>query len=166
IRGIGSTLQGIATGNSVSTCVAGVSIPTSIQSAQNFLDVERVEVLKGPQATLYGRNATGGAIVIVSTEPKFDDFNGLAEVSYGTWDSYGSKFRINVPLVADKLAFSLATQTSSHGGYARNLYTGNEIAFEDTKGVRGALRWRPVDTLDLILRADYTEIEASDVYKL
>jgi len=165
IRGIGSNLQGIATGNSVSTYVDGVYIPNSIQAAQNFLDVERVEVLKGPQATLYGRNATGGAIVIVSADPKFE-FSGNAEVSYGTWDSYGSKLRINVPLVEDKLAFSLATQTSSHGGYTRNLFTGNEIAYEDSKGIRGALRWRPIDTLDLILRADYTEIVASDVYKL
>src|SRR3546814_7307645 len=77
IRGIGSNLQGIATGNSVSTYVDGVYIPNSIQSAQGFTDIERIEILKGPQATLYGRNATGGAIIIVSSDPEFE-YGGAA----------------------------------------------------------------------------------------
>src|SRR3546814_12105232 len=59
IRGIGSNLQGIATGNSVSTYVAGVYIPNSIKSAQGFTDIDSIEIPKGTQATLYGRNATG-----------------------------------------------------------------------------------------------------------
>ena len=86
IRGIGSNLQGVGTGNSVSTYVDGVYVPNSIASAQNFTDIERVEILKGPQATLYGRNATGGAISVVTREPQFT-FSGSGDVSYGNYNT-------------------------------------------------------------------------------
>jgi iron complex outermembrane receptor protein len=165
IRGIGSNLQGIGTGNSVSTYIDGVYIPNSIASAQQFTDVERVEVLKGPQATLYGRNATGGAISIVTKEPSFT-FNGAADVSYGNYDALTTHARVNVPIVQDRVAFSLATQTTRHDGYVKNLFTGKKLNYEDVKGIRGALKLVLTDELDVVLRADYTDIVQSDVYKL
>jgi len=165
IRGIGSNLQGIGTGNSVATYVDGVYIPNSIASAQQFTDVERVEVLKGPQATLYGRNATGGAISIVTSQPKFT-FSGKADISYGNYDALTTHALVNIPIVEDRMAFSIATQTTKHDGYVKNLYTGNRLAYEDVKGVRGALKAVLTDDIDIVVRGDYTDIVESDVYKL
>lgn len=165
IRGIGSNLQGIGTGNSVSTYIDGVYIPNSIASSQQFTDVERVEVLKGPQATLYGRNATGGAISIVSSDPKFT-FGGAADVSYGNHDSLSTRAHVNIPLVADRVALSLAGQTSRHDGYVKNLFTGNRLNYSNVKGIRGALKVVLTDDIEVILRADYTDVVQSDVYKL
>ena len=165
IRGIGSNLQGVGTGNSVSTYIDGVYIPNSIASAQQFTDVERIEILKGPQATLYGRNATGGAISIVTREPKFD-FGGSADVSYGNYGALTTHLAVTVPLLEDKIAFSLATQTTKHDGYVRNLFDGKRLNYEDVKGVRGALKFVLSSDVDVVLRADYTKILESDVYKV
>ena len=165
IRGIGSNLQGIGTGNSVSTYIDGVYIPNSIASAQQFTDVERVEVLKGPQATLYGRNATGGAISIVTAEPKFT-LSGSADVAYGNYDALTTHARVNIPIVADRVALSLATQTTRHDGYVKNLFKGTRLNYENVKGVRGALKVVLTEDVDVVLRGDYTDIVESDVYKL
>jgi len=164
IRGIGSNLQGVGTGNSVSTYVDGVYVPNSIASAQNFTDIERVEILKGPQATLYGRNATGGAISVVTREPQFT-FSGSGDVSYGNYNTVISHLAINVPF-NDKVAFSLATQTQRHDGYVHNLFDGKRLNYENVKGVRAALKWRATDDVDIVLRADFTDILESDVYKV
>ncbi len=165
IRGIGSNLQGIATGNSVATYVDGVYIPNSIQSAQQFTDIERVEVLKGPQATLYGRNATGGAIIVVSSDPKFE-YGGAATLSYGNYDAISAQARVNIPIVSDRLALNLAGQVRSRDGYVKNLFTGADINYERARAIRGALRAVLTDNLEVVLRADYTYSVASDVYKL
>src|SRR5690606_35142185 len=129
-----------------------VYIPNSIQSAQNFLGVERVEVLKGPQATLYGRNATGGAILIVTREPKFD-FNGNVDASYGNYDAYSVRGQVDIPLVEDTLALNLSAQQKAHDGYVDNLWNGHDLNYEFTNGVRGALKWQANDDLAVILRA-------------
>lgn len=164
IRGIGSNLQGIGTGNSVATYVDGVYIPNSIASSQQFTDVERIEVLKGPQATLYGRNATGGAISIVTAEPKMR-FGGAVDVDYGNYNELTTHLLVNVPLIADRLALSVATQTTRHDGYVRNLYDGKDLNYEDVKGVRLGLKAVVSDNAYLVLRGDYTDILESDVYK-
>lgn len=165
IRGIGSNLQGIATGNSVATYLDGVYIPNSIQSAQTFNDVERVEVLKGPQATLYGRNATGGAILIVSKTPTFQN-SGEADISYGNYNTVAAHLSANMPLIKDRLAMNLALQMQRHDGYVENLFTGKKLNYENIKGVRVSLRGVITDDLDVVVRADYTDLLESDVYKL
>ncbi len=164
IRGIGSNLQGIGTGNSVATYVDGVYIPNSIASSQQFTDVERIEVLKGPQATLYGRNATGGAISIVTAEPKMH-FGGAVDVDYGNYNELTTHLLVNVPLVADKLAVSVATQTTRHDGYVHNLFDGKYLNYEDVKGVRVGIKAVISDDVYVVLRGDYTDILESDVYK-
>jgi iron complex outermembrane recepter protein len=164
IRGIGSNLQGIGTGNSVSTYIDGAFIPNSISSSQQFTDVERVEVLKGPQATLYGRNATGGAISIVTAEPSFQ-YGGSADVSFGNYNAKAGHFRVSLPIIEDRLALSVAGQLSQHDGYVENLFTGRDLNYEKIKGIRVGLKAIVTDDLTVVLRADYTDILESDVYK-
>lgn len=165
IRGIGSNLQGVGTGNSVATYIDGVYIPNSIASAQQFADVARVEVLKGPQATLYGRNATGGAISIVTQEPEFT-VSGRAEISYGNYDALQTLARVTGPIIGDRVAASIATLTSRRDGYVTNLVNGKALNYETIRGVRGALKLVITDDINVVVRGDYTRIVQSDVYKL
>lgn len=165
IRGIGSNLQGIAVSNSVATYVDGVYVPNSVQSAQSFNNVERVEILKGPQATLYGRNATGGAINIVTQRPSFS-FSGKADLSYGNYNDKRLHVSATGPVIDDVLAAGIAFQYEDHDGYAENLYTGQDILAQTVVGVRGSLLLQASDSLTLIARADYTYNRTSDFLKL
>ena len=165
IRGIGSNLQGIATGNSVATYVDGVYIPNSIQSAQGFTDIERIEILKGPQATLYGRNATGGAIIIVSSDPEFE-YGGAADISYGNYNSITAHARVNIPVVSDRVAINIAGKVDRHDGYVKNLFKGTEIDYGRSEAIRGALKVVVSEDVEVVLRADYTHAVYSDVMKI
>ena len=164
IRGIGSNLQGIAVSNSVATYVDGVYIPNVIQSAQTFNDVQRVEILKGPQATLYGRNATGGAILVVSKDPSFT-FGGSVDASVGNYDSYQVRASVTGP-IGDKAAGRLSVQASEYEGYNKNLFNGKRISGQQLLGVRGSLLFRPAEDWDVILRGDYTWQDSGDFLKL
>ncbi|MDB5430154.1 MAG: TonB-dependent receptor [Caulobacter sp.] len=165
IRGVGSNLQGIAVSNSVATYVDGVYIPNVIQAAQGFNDIERVEVLKGPQATLYGRNATGGAISVVSADPSLN-FSGKADASVGNYKAYSVRVGVTGPLVGDKVAGRISFQAQGHEGYTDNLFLGTKLDGNQMVAVRGALKFFPTDNVDLVLRADYTSQHTSDILKL
>lgn len=165
IRGIGSNLQGIAISNSVATYLDGVYLPNVIQAAQSFNDIERVEVLKGPQATLYGRNATGGAINIISKEPSLD-FSAAADVSIGNHEAYSARASVNGTILEGKIAGRIAIQHSQHAGYATNLFNGREILGDMLYGIRGALKFFVSENVDIVVRADYVHEKTGDLYKL
>lgn len=155
LRGIGSAVFGIFGGNSVATYIDGVYVPQQNAAAQNLLDVDRVEVLRGPQATLYGRNATGGAILINSARPQFD-LSGSADVQYSNYDALRLRGVLNLPL-DDKLAVRVSAVRSKHDGYSTNLTDGSGFDTSDYWGVRGALRFRPSARFDVTLIASYTD---------
>lgn len=160
IRGIGSSILGIATGNSVATYLDGVFIPNSVQVFQPFSDVERLEVLKGPQATLYGRNATGGAINIITSEPSYDSSASL-DASYGNYDALVLRGTVNVPVAQDRVAVRLSALRARHDGYTDNLIGGRNDA-EDRWGVRGALRFDLGEDVRLLIRGDYGESHGTE----
>jgi iron complex outermembrane receptor protein len=165
IRGIGSNLQGIATSNSVSTYLDGVYLPNTTQTNQSFNDIERIEVLKGPQATLYGRNATGGAINIVTQEPTAE-MSGRADLSYGNYKDVNARGSISGSVIPDLLSVRVSAQYENRDGYYTNLYTGNRIANLQIAGARVALKFTPSSNLDILLRTDYTYTESGDFLKL
>lgn len=155
LRGIGSAVFGIFGGNSVATYIDGVYVPQQNAAAQNLLDVDRVEVLRGPQATLYGRNATGGAILINSARPEFN-FSGSADAQYGNYNALRLRGVVNVPL-NDDVALRVSAVHSKHDGYSTNLTDGSGFDTSDYWGVRAALRVRPSDRLDVTLTGSYTD---------
>lgn len=160
IRGIGSSILGIATGNSVATYMDGVFIPNSVQVFQPFSDVERIEVLKGPQATLYGRNATGGAINIITTEPAYKP-SASFDASYGNYNALMLRGTVNMPVADDKIAIRLSALRSRDDGYTDNLIGGRNDA-GDRWGLRGAVRLDLGETVRLIVRGDYGESHGSE----
>lgn len=120
----------------------------------DFLDVEQVEVLRGPQGTLYGKNTTAGAINITTRKPSFD-FEGRAEVTVGNLGYVQAKASVSGPIIEDKLAVRLAASSTDRRGTIYNVTTNNRVNEQDNLGLRGVLLWRATDTLDVTLAADY-----------
>ncbi|MET0249242.1 MAG: TonB-dependent receptor [Sphingobium sp.] len=120
----------------------------------DFLDVAQVEVLRGPQGTLYGKNTTAGAINVTTNQPTFD-FQGRAEVTFGNLDYKQAKAAVSGPL-SDTLAARIAVATTSRRGTIYNVTSGQYINEQDNLGIRGQLLFRPNDSLDITLAGDYS----------
>ncbi|MCG8443431.1 MAG: TonB-dependent receptor [Caulobacterales bacterium] len=113
-------------------------------------DAERVEVLRGPQNTLYGRNTTGGAVNFVSRKPEIGgEFNGYADFTYGRFEQTDFTGAVGGPL-GDRAAFRVALQSLHNDGYWDNLTTGDRQGDRDQTLVRGQLAWRASDALELL----------------
>jgi iron complex outermembrane receptor protein len=120
----------------------------------DFLDVNQVEVLRGPQGTLYGKNTTAGAINIRTNQPTFD-FEGSAELSLGNYGFKQAKAAISGPL-SENLAARIAVSGTQRNGTLYNVTTDQHIQSQDNFGVRGQLLFRPTDNLDITLSGDYS----------
>ena len=120
----------------------------------DFLDVDQVEVLRGPQGTLYGKNTTAGAINITTNQPTFD-FQGRAEITAGNLNFRQGKAAVSGPL-SDTVAARLAVATTSRRGTLYNVRTQRWINEQDNLGLRGQLLWKPSDALSITLSGDYS----------
>jgi len=164
LRGTGTSILGMAAGTSVATYVDGVYLSNQQQGLQKFSNIERVEVLKGPQATLYGRNATAGAINIITRSPS-RTFAMDADASYGNFDAMTLRTTVTGPL-SENVSALVSALYDTHSGYAENVTLGNHPSgLNKQVGVRTALRIEPADNLAVTLRADYAESQASDYIK-
>ncbi|MBL0923962.1 MAG: TonB-dependent receptor [Sphingomonadaceae bacterium] len=121
----------------------------------DFLDVEQVEVLRGPQGTLYGKNTTAGAINITTNQPTFD-FEGRVEVTVGNLDFRQAKAAVSGPL-SDKLAARIAVSSTNRRGTIFNVRSDRYINEQDNFGLRGTLLFQPNDDLSVTLSGDYSK---------
>ena len=157
IRGIGVpfglTNDGFEQG--VGIYVDDVYFSRPASAVFDFLDVEQVEVLRGPQGTLYGKNTTAGAINIRTNQPTFG-FEGSAEVSLGSYEFKQAKVAVSGPL-SDTVAARVAASFTDRRGTIFNVTSGNWIHEQDNLGIRAQLLWRPVDDLDVTLAGDYSK---------
>ena len=160
IRGVGGE-PNVAVGGdpSVSFNVDGVYIarPTSVSSI--LFDVDRIEVLRGPQGTLYGRNSTGGAVNVITKAPNFKDFGGTADVMFGDYGARRARAAINIPLITDRVALRVSGVTDSHDGYEKNLFYpdgSDDLSDLKVQAYRAELGVKFTDQVDLTLRADTT----------
>lgn len=149
IRGIATQQGGGELDPGISFSVDGVYNPFIESSFMAFYDIERVEVLKGPQGTLYGRNAIAGAVNVITKSPELGDFGGFAQASVGNYDYVGMTGALNVPL-GDKAAFRIAGDFQDNKGYL-NLGSDDLHSY----AVRGKLRWEPTSNLNIELRGEY-----------
>ena len=121
----------------------------------DFLDVDQVEVLRGPQGSLYGKNITAGAINITTNQPTFD-FEGWAEVTVGNFNFRQAKAAVSGPL-SETVAARVAVSATSRRGTIFNVTSDRYINEQDNLGLRGQLLLRPNDDLDITLSADYSK---------
>lgn len=131
---------------------------TGAREALNFAqaDIERIEVVKGPQSALYGRNAFAGAINIVSKRPT-NDFSGRAELIYGTHGRFGVVGSLSVPLVKDVLAVKLTGSHSEYGGSHKNILGGPRIGGYNYDTFQGTVRFTPTPGMEIVGGLYYSE---------
>ena len=149
---IGLTNDGLEQG--VGFYVDGVYTSRPAAAAFDLLDVERIEVLRGPQGTLFGKNTTAGALNITTREPSFTP-EGQAEASLGDRRFVQVKASVSAPLIDDRLAIRLAGGYTSRDGFVRSTATGHHVNDLDNRALRGQLLWKPTPTLSLRLVGDY-----------
>ncbi|MDB5715099.1 MAG: hypothetical protein JWO15_2496 [Sphingomonadales bacterium] len=150
IRGVGTTVAGTGADPNIAIYVDGVYMAGQGTALFEFNNIEQIEVLKGPQGALYGRNATGGAIVVTTRTPSLSEFTGNAEVGYGRFDDFRASAYVNVP-VSEKIAFNLSAYDHTNDGYTRNLATGRRASYTKSRGVRGKLLIQPSEELRVVL---------------
>jgi outer membrane receptor protein involved in Fe transport len=152
IRGIGITAVGYDAESGVAVNVDDVFLVNPPLAEANFYDLERIEVLRGPQSTLYGRGATGGVLNVHSAKPDLDAFGADAEGSYGNYNASELKGMVNIPLISDVAAIRLAGDWVRHDGYVTNIADNSHINSEDTYSLRGSLRFKPSEdtTIDIV----------------
>lgn len=132
----------------------GVPIGKSTGAAFDIVDLERVEVLRGPQGTLYGKNTIGGAINLITRKPS-GQFGGQISASYGTYDQFGAKAVVDLPEVAG-LSLKLSGATKQNGGYFRNSATGKNFGEQDLWAGRIDLEWNPASSFSALYSYDIT----------
>ncbi|MBB6254608.1 TonB-dependent receptor [Nitrospirillum iridis] len=151
IRGIGSTNDTEVGDPAVAFNVDGVYMARSRAAIGALYDIDRIEVLRGPQGTLYGRNATAGSINVITKRPS-EKLEGAASLDYGNYNSLQTSGMLNVPLT-DTLAVRAAFQTSRHDGYTNNGRSSN-FNDEDTQAGRLQIQLTPSETFKALLSVD------------
>ncbi len=158
IRGIGTTNVGNGSDPDVTEQVDGVYIARPSAQTSDFLDIERVEVLRGPQGTLYGRNAVGGTINIISRAPT-DTLHAEQVLTGGNYGLFEEQTYIAGPIIPGKLQASAAVSYTRHNNYEKNIGPSPQKGVNNGNhgGARVQLRFEPTDTIDATTRADYSE---------
>jgi iron complex outermembrane receptor protein len=167
IRGVGNEANQNATANpSVSYHMDGIYIASPYALQTDFIDIERIEILRGPQGTLFGQNSTGGAINVISSKPDFEEFAGKADASIGSNDMRRLRATVNVP-ISDDLAMRTSFSRLTQDGYTQNVYNGPNVLNPsetfvgedmdniDNLSMRTDWLWNASDTLSLRFLAQY-----------
>jgi len=159
LRGVGTDLTALGE-STVATYQDGVYTGQIISQSVPTFDLERVEVLRGPQGTLYGRNTTGGVINYITKLPDFEP-GAYGAVSYGNYDAVQADFGITGGLVEDKIALRGNFHYGDHDGYYFNQATGKRVYAERALGGRLTALIKPTETLQLTLRGDISNYRTS-----
>ena len=149
IRGVGNEANQNAIANpSVSYHLDGIYIASPFALHTDFLDIDRIEVLRGPQGTLFGQNSTGGALNVLTQAPDVRAFSAEADLALGNYGSSRLRAAANVPITGT-LAARASVSVNRHDGFSRNLTLDQALDDADQRAARVRLRWMPSDRLEL-----------------
>ncbi len=163
IRGVGAVTVEVTQDPAVALYVDGIYVGSSFGGSFESSELERVEILRGPQGTLYGRNATGGAINLISKKPELDQFSFSQTLTSGNYGKLRSNTTINIPL-GDKAAARIGYLVSERDGWVENNGAGEDYGVEDRRGARLALRAEPNDSMLVDFNAEFSTIEDTTRY--
>jgi len=155
IRGVGQNDFAIFSDPGVGFYVDDVYYARSIGGILDAIDIDSVQVLRGPQGTLFGKNTIGGAVLINTAKPDVDDFSGKVEATTGSYNRIDVKGVINIPLVPGSLGLRVSGGTLNRDGYVKSLYSGQDYGNRNADMIRGKLRYEG-GALTVDLSADYT----------
>lgn len=163
IRGLGLDTTVAGQEGRVAYHSDGVYISRPTAQLATFFDIDRVEVVRGPQGTLYGRNATAGAINVITNDPT-DMSEGYLKLSAGNYGLFSAEGAIS-GAATDTISGRFAFQASRRSGYGENVTTGEDIDNERRIGVRGKIRFQPSTDFSIVLSADYSYVnDSANVY--
>ena len=155
IRGVGNEANQNAIANpSVSYHLDGIYVASPFALHTDFLDVERIEVLRGPQGTLFGQNSTGGAINLVTQAPEIGALYGRADLTLGSYNLVQARASANIPL-GDALALRASFASRRHDGFSENIVLDQALDQADDLSARVRLFWSPTERLRLHLGAQF-----------
>lgn len=155
IRGVGSSTFSVAVEGQVAVNLNEVYIASALSHQTGLFDVSSLEVLRGPQGTLYGRNATAGAVNITTTRPT-DELSGFLDTTIGNYGQIRVEGAIGGALDdSGKLLVRVAGLRDTHNGYGRNLVTGSDVDDLDAYGVRGTVVFKPTDNFQATVIGEY-----------
>lgn len=156
VRGIGNTVVGGNSESPVALYVDGVYISSQYAAVFDLSNIESVQVLKGPQGTLFGRNATGGALLVTTTRPA-DHFTGSITASYARFDDVRVAGYLSGP-ITDTLRFDIAANYHDDNGFTRDVLRNRRLSTYHETSVRGKLEFAPDDATSVTLIGDYSSL--------
>ncbi len=163
LRGVGTQGTTSLTDPGVAFYIDNLYMPRPTGGSAIFYDINRIEVLRGPQGTLYGRNATGGVINVISQEPE-DEFGGKVGFTYGSRDLIEGRGVLNLPL-GDVAAARFSIVRTEEGGYVENLSTqpgtSDLLGTDGDLTIRGQLLFEPSDDLKILLSSTYSDLDGT-----
>lgn len=161
VRGVGTAGNDPGLEAAVGFSVDGVYRARSGAGLGDFVDVESVEVLRGPQGTLFGKNTTAGAIQVTTRKPDLDDFGGFVEGTVGNYNLVRLRGAVNVPLSQDKIAMRISAGYNKRDGFIKDPL--NDAAYNDRDRftIAGKLRFKLGESVEALLAADYSEADES-----
>ncbi|WP_408590122.1 TonB-dependent receptor [Novosphingobium sp.] len=164
LRGVGFDDYATNNASTVGVYVDDVAYPVPVTTQSALFDIERVEVLRGPQGTLYGRNTTGGAINFISRKPTAQLSAGV-NLEYGRYDQFKGEAFVSGPL-SDTLRFRVAAITEQGGGFQTNRTTGQSLGDANRVSAKGTLEWKPsaTATISLNVHGGYDKSQLTGLY--
>ena len=154
IRGIGDLCVGVSCDAATGIHINDMPLVSNRLFETEFFDMERIEVLRGPQGTLFGRNATSGVVNLITAKPKTGEFSAALDGEYGNYKSVKVKGMINIPL-GETLAVRVAGIYVNRDGYTYNIASDSRIDGRDLYALRGSLRWEPTPNTTVDFMAYY-----------
>ena len=163
IRGQTTTSQNVNSDQAVGININGAPVTRGTNLFSNLFDIEQIEILRGPQGTLFGKNTTGGTVIVRTTTPKLDEWSGYAEVDFGNFGRNDYELVGNIP-IGEHAALRLGGSLTNRDGFgeginADGILTGNELDDDNEEFYKASFLYEPNDSFSMRINADYHEVE-------